>query len=465
MMAPRLVALRNVLKPTGSLYLHCDPTASHYLKLLLDAVFGPQQFINEIAWKRWSAHPDAKRFGAVHDIILFYGKSANFKFNKQLVPYDPEYVRERFKFKDPDGRRWAEQSLVSPNPRPNLTYSYTASNGVTYEPHRRGWSLSREMMEKFDREGRLHFPPKGKRLRRKDYLDDHPGAPLQDVWTDIYGVGGSSGERLGYPTQKPEALLERIIRASSDEGDMVLDPFCGCGTAVATAQALNRRWIGIDITHLAIALVRHRLVTAFDQHISKTFEVIGEPTDLGGAEALRDLDRYQFQWWALGLVGAAPVERKKGADKGIDGQIVFFDDKTKSGHSKRIIISVKSGKLKPDDVRALAGVVEREKGAIGALITLDPPTKKMRADAASAGVYNSPLWNQPYPKIQILTVADLLAGTDRLQSPSLADTGKTFKAAPKTKVGKKELKQTPLFGSPDGHDTDEASHDEEPTDD
>jgi site-specific DNA-methyltransferase (adenine-specific) len=429
MMAPRLVELRRVLKPTGSIYLHCDPTASHYLKLLLDAVFGPQRFLNEIAWKRWSAHSDAKRYAAVHDVLFYYGKSSQVTFNKQHMPYDDHYVSTRFKLVDSEGRRYAEQSLVSPSPRPNLTYAFTASNGVTYEPPGRGWSISREVMERWDREGRLHFPKAGGRLRRKDFLDEHPGPPLTDMWTDIYGIGGSSGERLGYPTQKPEALLERIIAASSNEGDVVLDPFCGCGTAVDAAQKLGRRWIGIDVTYLAIALIRRRLRDAYGESIDDTYEVIGEPASVEDAKVLAAADPYQFQWWALDQVHARGVERKKGADKGIDGRIYFHEGD--SADVKQIIISVKAGHTGRAHVHELRGVVDREEAVIGVLISMQETTKPMREEAASAGVYTSP-WGK-HPRLQLLTVEDLLGGKG-IDCPPLRHTSQTFKKAPKAAV-------------------------------
>src|SRR5665647_3095564 len=430
MMAPRLVELRRVLKPTGSIYLHCDPTASHYLKLLLDAVFGPQRFLNEIAWKRWSAHSDAKRYAAVHDVLFYYGKSSQVTFNKQHMPYDDHYVSTRFKLVDSEGRRYAEQSLVSPSPRPNLTYAFTASNGVTYEPPGRGWSISREVMERWDREGRLHFPKAGGRLRRKDFLDEHPGPPLTDMWTDIYGIGGSSGERLGYPTHKPEALLERIIAASSNEGDVVLDPFCGCGTAVDAAQKLGRRWIGIDVTYLAIALIRRRLRDAYGESVDEAYEVIGEPASVSDAKVLAAADPYQFQWWALDQVHARGVERKMGADKGIDGRI--YSHEGDSSDVKQIIISVKAGHTGRAHVHELRGVIDREEAVIGVLISMQDTTRPMRDEAASAGLYTSP-WGK-HPRLQLLTVDDLLGGKG-IDCPPLRHTSQTFRKAPKAKQG------------------------------
>ena len=411
MMAPRLVELRRVMKPTASIYLHCDPTASHYLKLLMDATFGPTNFRSEVIWKRYGAHNDAKGYGAVHDVLLYYGASHDVVFIKNFQSYDEGYVAQRFRFADPDGRRWSEQNLSSPNPRPNLTYPFTAANGVTYAPPVNGWKYTPERMKRLDQEGRLHYPAKAEgRLRMKNYLDEMLGVAPQDVWTDVGSLGGTSPERLGYPTQKPIALLERILISSSRPGDVVLDPFCGCGTAIAAAEALGRRWIGIDITHLAIGLIKHRLVDTYGPGITSTYEVIGEPTDVDGARELAETYPFQFQAWALGLVGARSASSaKKGGDKGIDGRL-YFHDGGPAGDTKQIIFSVKAGQtMVPSFIHALVGVIDREKAQIGVLLSFTAPTAGMRAEAASAGFYESP-WGGKFPRIQLLTVGELLEG-------------------------------------------------------
>jgi hypothetical protein len=250
-------------------------------------------------------------------------------------------------------------------------------------------------------------------------------------------------ERLGYPTQKPEALLERIITASSDEGDVVLDPFCGCGTTVAAAQRLRRRWIGIDITHLAITLIRHRLRDAFGGQVA--YQVIGEPVSLPDAKTLADQDPYQFQWWALGLVGARPVEQKKGADQGIDGRL-YFHDEGESGKTKQVVLSVKAGQTNVAHLRDLRGVVEREKAEIGVLITMQEPTQPMRTEGAGGGFYHSPGWNKDYPRLQILTVAELLEGKGVDMPPlhGVAEVNTTFKKAPKARRRDPETPPLPL---------------------
>jgi site-specific DNA-methyltransferase (adenine-specific) len=412
MMTARLIELHRVLKSTGSIYLHCDPTASHYLKIVLDSVFGPENYQNEIIWKRKTGRGDtggtSKKFGTMTDIILFFAKSEDSLFNTIYKANDPDYIESFFKFVDESGRRYASDNLASPSPRPNLTYDYKG-----YSPPPNGWAISREKMEDWDKEGKLLFPKtKSGRIRRKRYLDEHPGETVQNLWDDIGPISAQSAERLGYPTQKPLSLLERIIHASSNEGDMVLDPFCGCGTAIAAAQKLNRKWIGIDVTHLSIALMKYRLKDAFNLVEKKDYSVVGEPEDLASAMQLAKDDRYQFQWWALSLIQAKPLggeagsrEGKKGSDKGIDGVISFINEKSKL---ERILIQVKSGHVKSGDVRDLRGAVEREEAAIGVFITLEEPSKDMITEAVSSGYYRSALWQQDYPRIQILTIEELL---------------------------------------------------------
>ena len=430
MMAPRLKELHRVLKPTGSIYLHCDDVASHYLKMLLDSIFGATNFQSQIVWKRTSAHGNVSvSFADVADMLLYYTKSEKFIFNKQYTAYSEEYLRKFYRYTDENGRRYRLDNLRNPGVRPNLRYDYKG-----YKPHPNGWAMSLEKMEKLDAEGRLQFPkdPNG-RISLKRYLDEMPGVALSNIWDDIRPIGAQAAERLGYPTQKPEALLDRIILASSNEGDVVLDPFCGCGTAVSAAQRLNRRWTGIDITALAVSLIKHRLATAFGDTIKDSYEVIGEPVSLADAQALAEQDKYQFQWWALGLVNARPVEQKKGADKGIDGRILFHDEHT-AGQTKQIILSVKGGHLQAGYVRDLRGVIEREKAAIGVLIAMEEPTNPMRKEAASAGFYKSPFNNQDYPKLQILTVEELLNGKG-IDAPMVKDTRvQTIKRAPKAKA-------------------------------
>ena len=304
MMAPRLVELRRVLKETGSIYLHCDPTASHYLKILMDAVFGPQFFRNEVIWKRADPKGHAyTRYPSTHDVIMFFGKGEGATWNNQYRGYDEDYLKSHYSgIEEGTGRKYTLSDCTNPNKnRPNLTYEW---GGVT-----KVWRWTKDRMQRAHHEGRLVYTRSGA-PRYKRYLDEMKGTLVTTVWDDIPFINSQAQERLGYPTQKPEALLERILKASSNEGDLVLDPFCGCGTTIQVAQRLNRRWIGIDITHLAIGLIKKRLSDTFGEEIRKTYDVIGEPKDVAGAAALAEQDKYQFQWWALGLVGARPAEQK-----------------------------------------------------------------------------------------------------------------------------------------------------------
>lgn len=404
MMAVRLIELHRVLKPTGSLYLHCDPTASHYLKLLLDAIFGPANFVNEIVWKRTSAHSNVySAYGDVTDTIFFYGKSSNRVWNQQFHPFSAEELDTRFPKADPDGRRWRSENMRNPGVRPNLHYPYTASNGVTYQPHPNGWTVTKEKMVEYDREGRLHFPsnPEG-RLRKKQFADEFFGVKLQTIWDDVPAISSQAQERLGYPTQKPLALLERIIAASSNEGDVVLDPFCGCGTAVHAAQKLGRQWIGIDVTHLAIGLIERRMKDAFP---GIAFEVKGRPQDLQSAQDLAERDKHQFELWALSVVDADPWKGgRKGADTGIDGIIWFKPD---GKRTEKAIVEVKGGGTGVKDIGRLAQVMEREGAKIGVFITAQPPSRAMERDAAAVGVWENEYTGRKHARLQIITLAEL----------------------------------------------------------
>jgi site-specific DNA-methyltransferase (adenine-specific) len=462
MMTARLVELHRVLKPTGSLYLHCDPTASHYLKIVLDAIFDPRGFRNEVIWQRTGAHDlGAKQWPAVHDVILVYSKSEMWTWKRDYVDINGGKIKG---FPQTDHRgAYATRDMTGG--KAGGAEAYQAWRGRT-PSNGRAWALPgyhrfpewlRELipsegewvrlgihakMDVLDGLDVIHWPAKDKGMPRlKYYLDDSPGILIGDNWTDISPIGAHAKERLGYPTQKPEALLERIIRASSNEGDVVLDPFCGCGTAIAAAHKLGRQWIGIDITHLSIALQKYRLQDMFELVSGRDYEVIGEPTTVDAAAALaRDSaneGRYQFEWWALSLLGAKPVggqagsrRGKKGSDKGVDGAINFFEPSEKGKPIvKKIIVQVKSGKVKSGDIRDLKGAVEREKAAIGVFITLELPTQDMLKEALAAGHYESEFWDKRYRKLQILTIGDLLDGADVDMPPQHG----TFKRAARVK--------------------------------
>lgn len=394
MMAVRLVELKRVLNDTGSLYLHCDPTASHYLKMLLDTIFGPRQFVNEITWVRSLPHNDPNRFGRSRDSLFFYAKTENALFNPQYRPQKEESIKAHYRPNE-QGRMIQTASLLAPGGR-----------GPRYEfkGYERNWRFTPEKMAELERQGRV-WHEMGKLPRRILYLDESKGALVQDHWDDITPINSQAKERLGYPTQKPLALLERIIKASSNEGDVVLDPFCGCGTAVVAAQKLKRKWIGIDVTYLAIGLMEWRLRNMTPQPV---FKVIGAPEDLGSAVDLASRDKYQFQWWAVTRLGGQPYgDRKKGADTGIDGYIYYMDEKDKI---KKAIVSVKAGRnVNVSMIRDLGHVIEREKADIGVFVTLEKPTRPMIEEAALKGFYNSPN-GRAYPRLQILTIEEILNG-------------------------------------------------------
>jgi site-specific DNA-methyltransferase (adenine-specific) len=407
MMTIRLKELHRVLKPTGSLYLHCDTTASHYLKLLLDGIFGTGNFRNEIIWKRFNFHADAKRFGRVADRLLFYSKTDDYKFERQMTPYKKAYIDAKFTHKDENGRKFRLSDLNPP-----------AERGPVYELHgiTRAWRFTKEKMLQLEKEGRIYIKSNVPQLKRYlDELEARGGAAVHEIWDDIPAVNSQAKERLGYPTQKPIQLLERIIKASSKEGDWILDPFCGCGTTIMAAQRLNRNWVGIDVTHLAISLIRSRL-KKIHVYAGKDYKIFGEPVDLASAAKLAKDDKYQFQYWAVSLIDAFPVGQtsespygKKGADKGVDGWLTF-----KEGDNldlKRIVIQVKGGEnIGAQQVRDLVGTVESRKSAMGILITLIEPTKPMKIAAMEAGYYESPTWGHQYPKIQIITISELFHG-------------------------------------------------------
>ena len=412
MMTPRLVELRRVLKPKGSVYLHCDPTASHYLKLLLDAVFGKENFRNEVVWKRSHAHSSAKRYGPIHDVLLFYSKSGTYQWTDYRRPYADEYIDRFFKFDDGDGRgRYWTGDLTGSGTR----NGETGTDWWGFNPTSKGrhWMYPPNMLEELNGDNRIYWPKNASAWPKlKRYLSEAKGVPLQDIIDDVYALqtmGGAKGERLGYPTQKPEALLERIIQASTVEGDVVLDPFCGCGTAVVAAQKLNRRWLGIDVTHLAVALMKSRLKDMFNLDPGTDYEVVGEPRDAGSARAMWEQDPFQFQFWAVSLLEAQPQDQhKRGADRGIDGVLYFIDGPRRT--PQKVVVQVKGGRVSSPQIRDLKGVVEREKAALGLFISLDEPTRDMKSEEASGGFFRSDLWQRDFPKIQIRTIDQLLAG-------------------------------------------------------
>jgi site-specific DNA-methyltransferase (adenine-specific) len=437
MMAVRLVELHRVLKPTGSLYLHCDPTASHYLKILLDAVFGAGSYQNEINWKRTTTHSDSKTWSRVSDIILFYTKGKSFIWNTPRQAHSASYIAAKYGSDDGDGRGpYHLDNMTSPNPRPNMMYEWKG-----HETPPKGWRYSLETMMRLDEEGRVYYPTDKegnhdttKRPRLKRYLNEQEGGVMGTVWTDIPPLNSQAQERLGYPTQKPVALLERILNASSNPGDVVLDPFCGCGTTVHAAQKLGRSWIGIDVTHLAVGLIEKRLREGFVNAVPPLqFTTHGVPQDLDGARNLaargRDDKNYYFEFekWALSLINAQPGNlSKKGADKGIDGNL-YFGAKSEG----RAIVSVKAGdNVGVAMIRDLRGVIEREGAQIGVFLTLTEPSRPMITEAAGAGQIELSGIAGTVPRIQIVTIEQAMALRDRaVKVPSMRQDG--FKRATK----------------------------------
>ncbi len=439
MMALRLVELHRVLKPTGSLYLHCDPTASHYIKLILDAIFGFGAFKNELIWQRTSSHNDPKKFGRVHDVIFYYAKGTPL-WNSQYEQPDSDFFDAHDFEIDSDGRKYRKRDLTAPRRGQSGQYEWKGM----MPPKGRMWSYTQANMEALEAEGRIVYTRNGM-PRLKIFVEDLKGLPIQDVWANPeLWLNSGSKERLGYPTQKPEALLERIILASSNEGDIVLDPFCGCGTTIAVAERLNRRWIGIDVTYVSVDLMERRLIDMFTPEHDvnklasipvpkrrqalrdywskgedtlmigiktglKPYEVIGDPKDFESVRFLAENDKYQFEWWAIRMLGANGKEYKKGADRGIDGEINFLDS---PGEYKKATISVKGGNTTPANaLRDLRGTMEREKAVSGILITLVPPTGPMKKEIADAGRWNSTLHpDRSFPVLQVLTAQDLLDG-------------------------------------------------------
>lgn len=439
-MAVRLIELHRVLKPTGSMYLHCDPKASHYLKIILDTIFGVRNFRNEIVWRRTGSNSAAKRFGPLHQTILYYGKHNQTYYRPVAMPYTKSYVEQFFTEEDTRGS-YQSVALTGPGVRtgesgqpwrgynPGSVGRHWQPASYLYAKYKEliGDDLARypllQRLDRLDGIGLIHWGTSGRVPRYKFYLSDAPGVYLQDIWAyqpgtegcvwgnsdiaidqDVKWLSTKDKERLGYQTQKPEGVLERIINASSKEKQVVLDPFCGCGTTIAVAQKLNRRWIGIDVTWLAIDKVEQRLRQAFGEQVKFLYEVKGNPTDVASARDLAGRSKKEFEIWALSLVGAAQREH----DGGVDGLLSIPESKKKY---TKVIAQVKGGEiLNPSMVRDLIGTVEKEEAAIGLFITLEEPTSGMRELAIHAGSYISPIWNKSYPRIQIRMVGELLEG-------------------------------------------------------
>ena len=434
-MAQRLLIMHRLLKPTGSLYLHCDPTASHYVKALMDAIFGHENFQNEIVWRRWSAHNRAKRWGPIHDTILFYSKSEKYKWNRTFQAYDERYIETAFRYEDEHGK-FRLQSLTGPGTR-------TGSSGLPWQgvdpndksrhwelPHDRilpayfqhpeGYSdmSIQERLDVLENAGLIYWPPKGKIPTYKQYLDASPGTPLQDLVLDIRPTSGN--ENMGYDTQKPLALLERIIQASSNPGDVVLDPFCGCATTIEAAHKLRRKWIGIDI---AIHAVKRVAGVRLEQRLGliegQDYLVEGVPRTIEGAQDLWKRDPYHFQKWAVEQSDGF-VTTRRSVDGGIDGRLYFAVPYTQDLQS--MVIEVKGGRnVSIAHLRALHGVMDHDPALMAGLIVLHPPAERQARNFAQfmAETGTLEILGIEYPRLQLLTVEDILEGK-RFNTPTVA---------------------------------------------
>ena len=400
-MTQRLLPMKGILKPTGSIYLHCDTTASHYIKVMMDAIFGHESFRSEIVWKRTSAHSDAKGFGQVCDYLLYYAGNSR-TWNPIKVPHDPQYVADNYRYEDERGRYRHHEIIrtASMGERPNLSYEYKG-----YTP-RWGWRMVREKLEELDAEGLLVWSSTG-RPYRKTYLAD--GQAPTNLWTDIPNALGQ--ERMGYNTQKPLALLERIIEASSNKGDTVFDPFCGCATTLEAADKLGRKWIGIDIAiHAVKRVARVRLQERLGLVEGTDFEIDGVPRNIEGAADLWERDKYHFQKWAVEEVDGF-VTTRKGSDGGIDGRLYFgLPDRP---DLSSMVIEVKGGKnVGINVVRDLRGVLERDEAEMAGLIVLHElgNRKQMNFTREMAQAGDLAVLGKNYPRMQMLTVVEILEG-------------------------------------------------------
>jgi len=426
-MVQRLLHMKSILRPTGSIYLHCDPTASHYIKVMMDGIFGHKHFQNEIVWKRTGSHGGSKRWGPVHDTILFYTISDHFTWNRVFQDYDASYLDKFYRFNDDRGR-YRLVTLTGAGVRSGD--SGKPWRGVDPTNSGRHWALpmralqaaypdrnvsnlsTQEKLNLLDEAGLIYWPPKGSVPQQKRYSEENPGVLIQDIVTDIGPISSHAGERLGYPTQKPITLLDRIIRASTNKGDVVFDPFCGCGTTIYAAVKNERKWIGCDIAILSIKLVRE-ILTGDEYRLveGKHFDVSGIPVSVEQAQELFKENPFQFEHWIVERVGGFPT--KKTGDKGIDGRMYF---ETHQG-LKAMVLSVKGGKLRPTDVRDLVGVLANEPGTeMAGFLSLQDPSKAMREAGALAGQYT--YGDVKYDRVQFLTAADILEGKREFRTPT-----------------------------------------------
>jgi DNA modification methylase len=436
MMAARLILIHQVLKPTGSLYLHCDPVASHYLKIILDAIFGPTNYRTEISWRRTSSHNDAKQgrkqFGNVRDVIFFYSVTDEWTWNQKYIPYSDSYLESEYRHRSEDGN-YKETDVTAAKPGGDTSYIWRVKRNagkkfrwvpdfdneylvpktgweyLEVRPYRgRYWAYSKDNLRRFWEDGVLIHRSTGM-PRLMQFAEEMPGVPLQNDWQDIPPAPKS--EALGYPTQKPLALLRRIIETSSNPGDVMLDPFCGCGTSVHAAAELGRTWIGIDVSYYAVRLIRRRLKAKFGADYEVPIE--GIPADFASAEALASRDPYGFQQWAVHELGCQLWgDGKRGADGGIDGEMYFYGGPGRE--AGRMLVQVKGGKKSTvAQVREFKAVLDDEQADLGIFFCRGDTTPDMRSFAAGAGFYH--IGNRSIPRLQLVTLGTWYSG----QRPSL----------------------------------------------
>lgn len=427
MMAIRIVEMHRILKPTGNLYLHCDPSASHYLKIILDAIFSASHFRNEIVWQRTSSHNDGNRFGRVHDIILFYSKNPQPLWNPVYTAHDPEYLERAYRHEDEKGR-YRVDNLTASGVRQGESGQVwrdvdpTAVGNHWRAPRREAWpegveppenyeSLSvHEKLDVLDANGLIYWPPRGRVPGFRRYLSTSRGRRVTDVVTDINPLASNSRERTGYPTQKPTELYKRFITASSNESDLVLDPFCGCGTTLVSAEELNRRWIGIDLTYLSIGAVRQQFERLFPQHRERV-TVVGTPENEEQALELARHNPHAFEEWCITHVLKFRSNDRRGADGGIDGTTRFPLGRIQGRQAHgRAVAQVKGGNYTLGHIRDFRTAMQNVEADLGVFVVTRPPTQGMLTEASRAGTYTHPSYDLSVPVLQIYEIQEYFRG-------------------------------------------------------
>ena len=409
-MVQRMMYMKLILKPTGSIFLHCDPEASHYIKVMMDAIFGHDNFQNEIIWKRTSSHSDAKKLGSVHDVIFRYSMSNKSTSNRLFVEYTKDHLNESYRYVDKDGRRHSRSDLTAMGTRRGETGK--TWHDINPTDKGRHWIQTPEKLNELDKEGKIYWPDRGTMPRLMKFLDEMEGNPVNDLWTDIPPLGAHDKMRLGFQTQKPPDLLKRIIELSSNEGDVVFDPFCGCGTAVYAAHETGRQWIGCDIAVLAIRLIEDQLDVWYNLKRDTDYTTTGVPNSVESAERLFRQDPFQFEHWIVERVGGFPT--KKTGDRGVDG-VMYYD--LDGGEMGKMIFSVKGGNIRPSDVRDLEGTRSVDDLAhLAGFISLKEPTKAMRQAADDAGKWQYK--GDTYNRIQMLTVKEIVEDKRLFRTPT-----------------------------------------------